>query len=193
MPVADPGDEPAEADGQQAPAPPADTPPATPAPTEASPPATSVPPAIPPAEAPVSAPTPQGDDVSESRPIRTKSRERPASRRANERSATHVVSIGSNEAPSSPAAPSTDVQAQAEAAPVAMTISSGRDRANPNDRFHVVVPGESLWSIARDLLGREASTARIAREVSRLWELNKTRIGTGDPDLLMAGTRLRLR
>jgi hypothetical protein len=193
VPVADPGDEPAEVDGQQAPAPPADTPTATPAPTGAPPPVTSVPPATPPAEAPVSAPTPQGDDVSESRRVRTRPRERPASRRANERSATRVVSIVSNEAPGSPAVPSTDVQPQAEAVPVAMTISSERDRADPNDRFHVVGPGESLWSIARDLLGREASTARIAREVSRLWELNKTRIGTGDPDLLMAGTRLRLR
>ena len=141
----------------------------------------------------MSAPAPQGDDVSESRPVRTAPRERRASRRANERGATRVVSIVSSEAPGSPAAPSTDVQAQAEAAPVAMTISSGRDRADPSDRFHVVLPGESLWSIARDLLGRDASTARIAREVNRLWELNRTRIGTGDPDLLMAGTRLRLR
>jgi hypothetical protein len=52
---------------------------------------------------------------------------------------------------------------------------------------------ESLWSIARDLLGEKASAARIAREVNRLWELNRGRIGTGDPDLLIAGTRLRVR
>jgi hypothetical protein len=194
VPVADPGDEPAEVDGQLVLAPPAATPsPTTPAPTEAPPPATSVPPATPPAEAPVSAPTPNGDDMSESRPVRAAPRERRGSRRANERGATHVVSIVSNEEPGSPAAPSTDVQPQAEAVPVAMTIASERDRADPNDRFHVVAPGESLWSIARDLLGRDASAARIAREVNRLWELNKTRIGTGDPDLLMAGTRLRLR
>ena len=31
----------------------------------------------------------------------------------------------------------------------------------------------------------------IAREVNRLWELNSSRIGTGDPDLLMAGTQAR--
>ena len=53
--------------------------------------------------------------------------------------------------------------------------------------------GESLWSIARDMLGGTASTAQIAREVNRLWELNKDRIGTGDRNLLMVGTRLRLR
>ena len=58
---------------------------------------------------------------------------------------------------------------------------------------HVARAGESLWSIARDMLGGTASTAQIAREVNRLWELNQDRIGTGDPDLLMVGTRLTLR
>jgi nucleoid-associated protein YgaU len=57
----------------------------------------------------------------------------------------------------------------------------------------VVRPGESLWSIAKGLLGGGASTAGIAREVNRLWELNTNRIGTGNPDLLMIGTKLRLR
>lgn len=61
-----------------------------------------------------------------------------------------------------------------------------------NARSHVVQPGESLWSIARTLLGSDASPAQIAREVNRLWELNKDRIGTGDPDLLKVGTRLTL-
>ncbi len=128
VPVADPGDEPTEVDGQEAPAPPADTPTATPAPTEAPPPVTSVPPATPPAEAPVSAPRPQGDDVSESRPVRTAPRERRGSRRANEQGATRVVSIVSNEAPSSPAVPSTDVQPQAEAVPVVNALVPRRQR-----------------------------------------------------------------
>jgi LysM domain len=65
--------------------------------------------------------------------------------------------------------------------------------SNGDVRFHVVRPGESLWSIAKKLLGPSASPAQIAREVNRLWELNKDRIGTGNPDLLMAGTKLRLR
>jgi LysM domain len=60
-------------------------------------------------------------------------------------------------------------------------------------RWHVVEPGESLWSIARRLLGPDASPGRIAREVDRLWELNRDRIGTGDPDMLMVGAELRLR
>ena len=38
----------------------------------------------------------------------------------------------------------------------------------------------------------ELQIARVAREVNRLWTLNSERIGTGDPDLLMVGTRLTL-
>jgi LysM domain len=58
---------------------------------------------------------------------------------------------------------------------------------------HVVQPGESLWFIAARVVGRRATPAQIAREVHRLWTLNKGRIRTGDPDLLMVGTRLVLR
>ncbi len=64
--------------------------------------------------------------------------------------------------------------------------------ARRSDRFHVVRQGESLWSIASDLLGHGASPARIAREANRLWELNSSRIGTGNRDLLMVGTKLVL-
>jgi len=56
-----------------------------------------------------------------------------------------------------------------------------------------VLEGESLWAIANDLLGAEATPAEVAREVHRLWQLNRNRIGTGDPDLLMTGTTLVLR
>jgi nucleoid-associated protein YgaU len=58
---------------------------------------------------------------------------------------------------------------------------------------YVVQPGDSLWSIARRLLGRDASVGDIAREVNRLWSLNRAQIATGDPNLLMVGTRLELR
>ena len=68
-----------------------------------------------------------------------------------------------------------------------------RKAAARGDRSHVVQPGESLWSIAGDGLGDDASTARIAREVNRLWELNRSRIATGNPDLLAIGTKLVLR
>jgi len=67
------------------------------------------------------------------------------------------------------------------------------DRTQLGDRSYVVRPGDSLWSIATDLLGGRASSARIAAEVQRLWQLNRERIGSGDPDVLLTGTHLTLR
>jgi nucleoid-associated protein YgaU len=82
--------------------------------------------------------------------------------------------------------------------PAALAQSSTPAADTPDEplgdaRFHVVQPGDSLWSIAKRLLGGEPSPARVAREVNRLWSLNEGRIGTGDPDLLLVGTKLRLR
>jgi LysM domain len=57
---------------------------------------------------------------------------------------------------------------------------------------YTVQPGDSLWSIARRLVGPRASAARIGRELNRLWELNREQIGTGDPSLIYAGTVLRI-
>ncbi len=68
--------------------------------------------------------------------------------------------------------------------------SQGHDASDKS--VHVVVAGESLWTIARGLLGRDASDAHIAREVHRLWELNQARIATGNPNLLPIGARLLL-
>jgi hypothetical protein len=62
-----------------------------------------------------------------------------------------------------------------------------------HQRFLVVRPGDSLWSISKRLLGPNASSAQIARKVAQLWKLNGERIGTGRPDLLMVGTKLVLR
>jgi LysM domain len=58
---------------------------------------------------------------------------------------------------------------------------------------YTVRSGDSLWSIAKRLLGPNVSTAQVAREVHRLWQLNAERIGTGDPNLIMVGQTLRLR
>ena len=53
-------------------------------------------------------------------------------------------------------------------------------------------PGDCLWHIAAGLLPGGAETEEIASEVARLWRLNEGRIGTGDPNLIYAGTTLRL-
>ncbi|HYI35746.1 MAG TPA: LysM peptidoglycan-binding domain-containing protein [Thermoleophilaceae bacterium] len=58
---------------------------------------------------------------------------------------------------------------------------------------YVVEPGDTLWGIARAQLGGSPSNARIAGEVKRLWDLNDVAIGTGNPDLIMVGQRLKLR
>jgi LysM repeat protein len=117
-------------------------------------------------------------------------------------------SLGTAE-PHSPAAP-LDEQAAALASPPvpatapaaatssgAATVPVSQPSSAPPGEIdgdtYTVRPGDSLWSIARRLLGPDASAGRIAREVNRLWELNRERIATGDPDLLMVGTKLRLR
>jgi LysM repeat protein len=89
--------------------------------------------------------------------------------------------------PAAPAAePIVPVQVSAPA-------QSSEEPLSSNDRTYMVRSGDSLWSIARRLLGADATPAQIAREVNRLWELNKDQIGTGDPDLLNVGTALNLR
>jgi hypothetical protein len=97
--------------------------------------------------------------------------------------------------PAAEPAPATTATVEVAAPPatVHLVARSSGSRAAPGDRVHVVRPGESLWSIATDLLGEDATVARVAREVNRLWDLNTERIRTGDPDLLFAGTRLMLR
>jgi hypothetical protein len=59
-------------------------------------------------------------------------------------------------------------------------------------RSYTVAPGDCLWSIAGALLRPGASNAEIAAEVSRLWRMNAATIGTGDPNVLLVGTVLRL-
>jgi hypothetical protein len=77
-----------------------------------------------------------------------------------------------------------------EAVPVSQPVSASESRIDGGT--YLVRPGDSLWSIATRLLGPGATAAEIADEVNRLWEINKDRIATGDPDLLRVGTELRL-
>lgn len=54
----------------------------------------------------------------------------------------------------------------------------------------VVERGDSLWTIARRVLGRDASDEAVWQEVVSIWDRNESRIGTGDPNLIFAGTVL---
>lgn len=159
------------------------------------PPAEAVPPAeeTPPAPTPLGSPTPPAptaddDPASERSPAarhRTRQRERRAARQ-RERAQTQVP-------PSSPPAAFIPAAAQPDAAPASSQPTRAPALRLGNRRSYIVQPGDSLWEIASAVLGTNASPAAIAKEVRRIWRLNKTRIGTGDPNLVPAGVRLRLR
>lgn len=72
------------------------------------------------------------------------------------------------------------------AAPAA---SAPRTAALPATRSVRVLPGDSLWSISRELLPSGSDDARIAGAWHRLHRANHSRIGD-DPDLILPGTRL---
>lgn len=55
----------------------------------------------------------------------------------------------------------------------------------------VVAEGQTLWSIAAHMLGRQATIAEISALWPRIYELNRTVIGA-DPDLLQVGAVLVL-
>jgi len=162
------------------------TEPTAPAPTSTAPPPSSETPTTPVAGTPSVARTPE---AAPSVPARHH-------QRSHRRAAYSAVRRSQRAAPTAASAssPPTPVAGLAAASswPRPATIPAA-ERAKPGDRTHAVRAGESLWSIASDLLGDHASPARIAREVNRLWQANRERIGTGNPDLLMVGTTLRLR
>jgi hypothetical protein len=55
----------------------------------------------------------------------------------------------------------------------------------------VVQPGDSLWSIAAELLPAGADDGRICADWHRLYRVNRNRIGA-DPDLILPGTVLEV-
>lgn len=67
--------------------------------------------------------------------------------------------------------------------------TSEADPDGPDPLIIRVGPGDSLWSIATELLGPRASSARIAAHVDDLYALNLSTIGP-DPDLILPGTEL---
>jgi hypothetical protein len=105
---------------------------------------------------------------------------------ASEEAVPAVVAAGPPPAP-----PSSD-QSPAPR-PIATTVDrDGGGRSLSGRGSHTVRPGECLWSIAEALLPAGAGNEEIAQEVQRLWQLNASRIGTGNPDMLPIGVVLRL-
>jgi nucleoid-associated protein YgaU len=188
-------------DDEQAPAPSSDAPEPMPAPTPATP-------SLPATPAPVPAEPPVAELEQAAPP--TDQRHATRERKAPERSTkTHeaerrsVVGTSPTPRPDSPipVAEAVASPARPTATPMAMasppTTAAVSQPGSPADRMisgqrYTVRAGDSLWSIARRLLGPEASAGRIAREVNRLWELNRDRIGTGNPSLIHVGTVLKL-
>lgn len=102
-----------------------------------------------------------------------------------------IEAVVSTEPP--PPAPPPSEQAPAPR-PVATAVDreqGGRSLVGRDS--HAVRPGECLWSIAEALLPAGAGNDEIAQEVRRLWRLNASRIGSGDPDMLPVGVVLQLR
>jgi resuscitation-promoting factor RpfA len=95
-----------------------------------------------------------------------------------------------------PALPEATIPIAAQApsaapAPVAAPPPAAAAEAPSGDAYEVR-PGDTLWSIAARLAGEGATAGEIAGIVDQLWGLNADRIGTGSPDLIMAGTVLAL-
>jgi len=90
--------------------------------------------------------------------------------------------------------------APAPAQPARRSASAGKRQGGavsmrlPSKRGQYVVrSGDSLWSIAAELAGPEASPATIAEVLDRLWQENKDRIASGKADLIMPGEVLTLK
>lgn len=95
--------------------------------------------------------------------------------------------------PPTPSVPTTPTVRPAPTAPPARPATA--TKPTPGAAEVVVVPGDSLWTIAARALatrdaGRSIGAASIAAEWPRWWAANRAAIGA-DPDLLIPGERLR--
>lgn len=180
-----------------APSPP---PAAAPSPPEA--PATQSPPAPAPSPLPGSGPSPR-EEPSEPGGKPDSQRDRgdrlePPTPGPPQRGRTPSAPSGQGVAPTATPMPSQPgggpTSSAAPSSPAPPPAGEARELQQANsEATHRVRPGESLWSIAQQRLGAGASPGQVARLVNWLWELNAGRIATGDPDLIMVGTLLRLR
>lgn len=158
---------------------------------------TTVPPAT--SEAPASAPStgPEYETAAEpspAAPVENEALTAPESSPPAQQTQTapEAAVQPSPEAPP-PASPPEEVPPPEGGQPPAVPVQGDSSPGSlAGHRVHIVRAGECLWSIAEALLPAGANTAEIAAEVQRLWRLNASRIGTGDPSLVYSGTELRL-
>jgi LysM domain len=170
-------------------------PPAPPPPVEPPAPAQPGPaPSPQPPRAPVEQPPPVTHEVATAHTVRPRVKRKAPERRAKPRGAAAQPA-----AQSEVALQPVDAALPVDAVPAAPTtptlVSQPPEPASDpiTGRSYRVQPGDSLWSIARRLVGPEPSDGRIARKMNRLWQLNRDRIGSGDPSLIYAGTVLRIK
>jgi hypothetical protein len=140
-----------------------------------------------PAYEPAQQPT---ETVAESEPVVNETIAAPPSAKVSAGDRDHPESAVQSEAP----APVEPEQQDAPSSPQPVAVPpADTARSLAGKDSYVVRPGDCLWHIAAALLPSGADTAAIEGEVARLWNLNADRIGTGDPNLIYAGTTLRLR
>jgi putative peptidoglycan binding protein len=95
-------------------------------------------------------------------------------------------------APEPPPA-TTPARVPSSAAP-AVPVQRPADGRRADAVTYTVRKGDALWPIARSQLAPDSSDHEVARKVADLEALNvKGRIGSGDPDVIVAGEKLRLR
>jgi hypothetical protein len=78
-------------------------------------------------------------------------------------------------------------------APPAVPVRRPADDQSADAVTYTVRPGDALWPIARSQLAPDSPVDEVARRVADLEALNQDRIESGDPDVLEAGEKLRLR
>lgn len=94
-------------------------------------------------------------------------------------------------APEPPPA-TTPAPVRTPAAP-AVPVERPADDQSADAVTYTVRPGDALWPIARSQLAPDSPVDEVARKVADLEALNQERIESGDPDVLEAGEKLRLR
>jgi hypothetical protein len=143
-----------------------------------------------------SAPEPEStlqkaDETAASEPVANQSITAPAQPSADRHvSRDHEASATGTSPPAEPSVEETP-SAPPPSSPARPDAEPARHLAGEDE--YVVQLGDCLWHIAEALLPADSTDLEIERKVEYLWRLNEDRIGSGDPDVIYAGTRLRLR